>query len=88
MSQVLLILIGFIFVVKQVEWSDVIKVSQQIKLSAFIKILTLNKDTFIRNFIYLYTFSLCMNFSTIIGTNPLTQNTMLLHIFSFGNVFN
>ncbi len=82
MSQILMALVGIIFVLKEVKLSDVIKVSKRLKPSAFRNTLTLNRDLFIRTLVLLSAFSLFTNLSAAMGTETLAENAVLLQIFS------
>nr|WP_241392546.1 guanitoxin biosynthesis MATE family efflux transporter GntT [Rippkaea orientalis] len=81
-SQLLMCLVGLILVCREVKLQEIVKVSEQLKLSAFNNTLILNRDLFIRTLVFLSAFSLFTNLSALMGTETLAENAVLLQVFS------
>jgi multidrug resistance protein, MATE family len=87
-SQYLMLLIGIIFICREVRWKDIRAVSGQLfDLSALKDALALNRDIFIRTFAFLSTFSIFTNLSSAMGTMTLTENALLLQVVTLSIYF-
>lgn len=87
-SQYLMLLIGLIFICREVRWKDIRAVSGQLfDLSALKEVLALNRDIFIRTFAFLSTFSIFTNLSSAMGTMTLTENALLLQVVTLAIYF-
>jgi multidrug resistance protein, MATE family len=82
-SQYLMLFIGLIFVIKQVKWREVRALEKQLlSLKDWKECLNLNRDIFIRTLAFLSTFSIFTDISSIMGTNILAQNALLLQVIT------
>lgn len=87
-SQYLMLLIGIIFVCREVRWKEIKAVAGQLfDLSALKEALALNRDIFIRTFAFLSTFSIFTNLSSAMGTMMLTENALLLQVVTLAIYF-
>ena len=87
-SQYLMLLIGIIFICREVRWKEIRAVSGQVfDLSALKEALALNRDIFIRTFAFLSTFSIFTNLSSAMGTMTLTENALLLQVVTLAVYF-
>ncbi|MBD2017167.1 MATE family efflux transporter [Microcoleus sp. FACHB-53] len=87
-SQYLMLLIGIIFLCREVRWKEIQAVSGQLfDLSTLKETLTLNRDIFIRTFAFLSTFSIFTNLSSGMGTMTLTENALLLQVVTLAIYF-
>jgi MATE family multidrug resistance protein len=81
LSQYLMLFVGMIFVVTEVQLKQVQAVAQQLlDLSALKASLDLNRDIFIRTFAFLSTASIFTNLSSAMGTMMLAENALLLEV--------
>ncbi|AFZ19302.1 guanitoxin biosynthesis MATE family efflux transporter GntT [Allocoleopsis franciscana] len=88
MSQYLMLLIGIIFICREVRWKEIRGVAGQLfDLSALKEALALNRDIFIRTFAFLSTFSIFTNLSSAMGTMMLTENALLLQVVTLAIYF-
>lgn len=88
MSQYLMLLIGIIFICREVRWQEIRAVAGQLfDLSALKEALALNRDIFIRTFAFLSTFSIFTNLSSAMGTMTLTENALLLQVVTLAVYF-
>ena len=88
MSQYLMLLIGIIFICREVRWKDIRAVAGQVfDLSALKEALALNRDIFIRTFAFLSTFSIFTNLSSAMGIMTLTENALLLQVVTLSIYF-
>lgn len=87
-SQYLMLLIGIIFICREVRWKEIRGVAGQLfDLSALKDALALNRDIFIRTFAFLSTFSIFTNLSSAMGTMMLTENALLLQVVTLAIYF-
>jgi MATE family multidrug resistance protein len=87
-SQYLMLLIGIIFICREVRWKEIRAVAGQLfDLSALKDALALNRDIFIRTFAFLSTFSIFTNLSSAMGTMTLTENALLLQVVTLAVYF-
>ena len=87
-SQYLMLLIGIIFICREVRWKEIRAVAGQLfDLSALKDALALNRDIFIRTFAFLSTFSIFTNLSSAMGTMMLTENALLLQVVTLAIYF-
>jgi MATE family multidrug resistance protein len=87
-SQYLMLLIGIIFICREVRWKDIRAVAGQLfDLSALKEALALNRDIFIRTFAFLSTFSIFTNLSSAMGIMTLTGNALLLQVVTLSIYF-
>lgn len=88
MSQYLMLLIGIIFICREVRWKEIQAVAGKLfDLSALKDALALNRDIFIRTFAFLSTFSIFTNLSSVMGTMTLTENALLLQVVTLSIYF-
>ena len=80
-SQYLTILVGLIFLCKEIQWQEVLSVAGKIwDIKAFRSTLTLNGNIFVSNFVFLFA-SLTFNYEGAqMGTIIYAQNALLLQI--------
>ncbi|PSF37284.1 MATE family efflux transporter [Aphanothece hegewaldii CCALA 016] len=82
-SQYIMLLVGFVFILQELELSKFRAILSQIWVSSNWKeTLILNRDIFIRSFAFLSTFSLFTNLSSAMGTMTLTENALLLQVIT------
>lgn len=82
-SQSLMCLIGFVFVLQAANWQELRELLPQIlNASALKDALRLNRDIFIRTLAFLSTFSLFTNLSSAMGTEILAENALLLQVIT------
>lgn len=87
-SQYLMLLIGIIFICRELRWKEIQAVAGQLfDLSALKDALALNRDIFIRTFAFLSTFSIFTNLSSAMGTMMLTENALLLQVVTLAIYF-
>ncbi|HEY9831653.1 MAG TPA: guanitoxin biosynthesis MATE family efflux transporter GntT, partial [Stenomitos sp.] len=87
-SQYLMLLIGIIFICRELRWKEIRAVAGQLfDLSALKDALALNRDIFIRTFAFLSTFSIFTNLSSAMGTMMLTENALLLQVVTLAIYF-
>lgn len=87
-SQYLMLLIGIIFICREVRWKEIQAVAGKLfDLSALKDALGLNRDIFIRTFAFLSTFSIFTNLSSVMGTMTLTENALLLQVVTLSIYF-
>lgn len=83
LSQSLMCLVGLLFVIREFPWTRIQEIKSQLFVSsALIEYLSLNRDIFIRTFVFLSTFSLFTNYSSGMGIDILTENALLLQALS------
>ena len=82
-SQYLMALLGLVFAKREASWSELRAVGPQLWQPAALKqTLTLNGNIFIRTLAFLSTFSVFTSLSAAISTLLLTENALLLEVFS------
>jgi MATE family multidrug resistance protein len=82
-SQYLMLLVGLIFIAREVQFKDVQVVAGKLfDPSALKAVFALNGDIFIRTFAFLSTFSIFTNLSSEMGTVMLAQNGLLLQVLT------
>jgi multidrug resistance protein, MATE family len=87
-SQYLMLLVGMIFVCRDVQLKEVRAIAKQVlNLSELKACLVLNGDIFIRTFAFLSTFSIFTNLSSAMGTIMLAENTLLLQVVTLAAYF-
>jgi MATE family multidrug resistance protein len=87
-SQYLMLLVGMILVVREVQFKEVRAVAGQLfDTSALKAIFALNGDIFVRTFAFLSTFAIFTNLSSAMGTIMLAENALLLQVLTLAIYF-
>jgi len=87
-SQYLMLLVGMIFVCRDVRLKEVKAIAKQVlNLSELKACLALNGDIFIRTFAFLSTSSIFTNLSSAMGTIMLAENALLLQVVTLAAYF-
>lgn len=87
-SQYLMLLVGLIFVARELKFQEVKVVVRQIFDPTALKaIFALNGDIFIRTLAFISTFAIFTNLSSALGTIMLAQNALLLQVLTLAIYF-
>jgi MATE family multidrug resistance protein len=87
-SQYLMLLVGMIFVTREIQFKEVQAVARQLlDKSALKAAFALNGNIFLRTFAFLSTFSIFTNLSSGLGTIVLTENALLLQVVTLAVYF-
>lgn len=87
-SQYLMLLVGLIFIAREIKLKEVQAVADKIfNYSALKTIFALNGDIFIRTLAFLSTFAIFTNLSSALGTIMLAQNALLLQVLTLAIYF-
>lgn len=80
-SQYLTMLVGMILVCLEIQWQEVRPlIGQLFNAEAMQATLTLNGNIFVRTFAFLSTFAVFTNLSSVLGTETLAENALLLQV--------
>lgn len=80
-SQYLILLVGLILISQKVSLKEIVTVLPKFwNWSAFRETLNLNGNIFIRSFLHMSTFAILINLSTMMGTQTLAVNSLLVEV--------
>ncbi len=83
LSQIITCLLGLLLVIPELPQQKLQSIKEHIFTPAAIaESLSLNRDIFIRTFVFLSTFSLFTNLSSVFGIDILTQNALILQVIT------
>jgi len=87
-SQYLMLLVGMIFVAREVQFKEVRAVAGRLFDPSDLKaVFALNGDIFVRTFAFLSTFAIFTNLSSAMGTIMLAENALLLQVLTLAIYF-
>jgi MATE family multidrug resistance protein len=88
LSQYLMLLIGLIFVAREIQFKEVRAVAGKLLDPTALKaVFALNGDIFIRTFTFLSTFAIFTNLSSALGTTMLAETALLLQVLTLAIYF-
>ena len=88
LSQYLMLLVGLIFVAREIQFKEVRAVAGQLLDPTALKaVFALNGDIFIRTFAFLSTFAIFTNLSSALGTTMLAETALLLQVLTLAIYF-
>jgi len=88
LSQYLMLLVGLIFVAREIQFKEVRAVAGKLLDPTALKaVFALNGDIFIRTFAFLSTFAIFTNLSSALGTTMLAETALLLQVLTLAIYF-